>query len=321
MKPTAARHEGKAYLRIRARIRLEIGRGERAPGQDERADREQRSECPRPHQARPPRLVAWKARWPSASSAQKKPCGSVTPLAASLSRKCGFRPVELSGERSRVGPPTSLTLLGRPGDEDVLERDHVGLHSEHLGDVADPSRAVDEARDLHEEVEGAGHLLADRAQRQVDARREHEGLEAAERVARRVRVDRRQRALVAGVHRLEHVQRLGATDLADDDPVGAHSQGVADELADAHLSLALDVGRAGLEREDVILLKLELGRILDRDDALVVRHERRQGVERRRLAGSGTARDENVELPLDARCEEVRRLGVSVPKLIRSSIV
>ena len=40
----------------------------------------------------------------------------------------------------------------------------------------------------------------------------------------RVGVDRRQRAVVARVHRLEHVQRLGAADLADDDAVGPHAQ-------------------------------------------------------------------------------------------------
>ena len=46
--------------------------------------------------------------------------------------------------------------------------------------------------------------------------------------------------LVARVHRLEHVEGLRAADLADDDPVGPHAEG-ADELADAHLALALDV--------------------------------------------------------------------------------
>ena len=84
---------------------------------------------------------------------------------------------------------------------------------------------------------------------------------------------------MARVHGLEHVERLGAADLADDDAVGAHTQGVADELADADLALALDVRRARLERDDVLLLELELGRVLDRDDALVVRDERREGVE------------------------------------------
>ena len=129
-----------------------------------------------------------------------------------------------------------------------------------------PSIRRDEVDD---QVERRGDLLADRAQRQLDAAHEHEHLEAVEGVARRVRVDRGQRALVAGVHGLEHVERLGAADLAHDDAVGAHAQRVADELADADLALALDVRRARLERDDVALLELELGRVLDRHDALV----------------------------------------------------
>ena len=94
---------------------------------------------------------------------------------------------------------------------------------------------VERARDLLAHCAAAGSSMPD-ISTIVSRRRE--------RVARRVRVDRRQRALVTGVHRLEHVERLGAANLADDDPVGAHAQRVADELADPDLALALDVRRA-----------------------------------------------------------------------------
>ena len=57
--------------------------------------------------------------------------------------------------------------------------------------------------------------------------------------------------------------------LADHDPVGAHAQGISDQLADRNLALALDVGGPRLERDDVLLAKLELGGILDGDDPLV----------------------------------------------------
>ena len=56
------------------------------------------------------------------------------------------------------------------------------------------------------------------------------------------------RALVAGVHGLEHVERLAAADLADDDPVGSHAQRVAHQVADGDLALALDVGRTASSR-------------------------------------------------------------------------
>ena len=125
---------------------------------------------------------------------------------------------------------------------------------------------------------------------------EHERLHAAIGVARRVRVQRRDRSLVAGVHRLQHVEALGAADLADDDAVGPHAKRVAHEVADRDLAATLDVRRARLESHDVLLLQLQLDGVLDRDDALVARDERGEHVEQRGLAGAGTARDEDVHL-------------------------
>ena len=81
----------------------------------------------------------------------------------------------------------------------------------------------------------------------------------------------RQRSVVAGVHRLQHVERFLAADLADDDAVGAHTQGVDDELPLADRALAFHVGRARLEPRHVLLAELEFGRVLDRDDPLVAR--------------------------------------------------
>ncbi len=61
----------------------------------------------------------------------------------------------------------------------------------------------------------------------------------------------RERAVVTGRHRAEHVERLGAANLADDDPVGPHAQRVAHEPADRHLAAALDARRPRLEPDDV----------------------------------------------------------------------
>ena len=107
---------------------------------------------------------------------------------------------------------------------------------------------------MDDQVERRRDLLPDRPHRQVEPGHQHHRLDTRERVARRVRVDRRERAVVAGVHRLEHVERLGAAHLADDDPVGPHAERVADELADRDLALALDVLRARLEPEHVALV-------------------------------------------------------------------
>ena len=60
--------------------------------------------------------------------------------------------------------------------------------------------------------------------REVEAGHQHQGLEAGQRVTGAVGVDRGERAVVAGVHGLEHVEGLAATALADDDAVGAHAE-------------------------------------------------------------------------------------------------
>ena len=73
---------------------------------------------------------------------------------------------------------------------------------------------------------------------------------------------------MAGVHGLEHVDRLRPATLTHDDPVGPHSQGVDQEQPLRHLAMALDVGRPGLQPHHVGLLQLEFGRVLDGDDPL-----------------------------------------------------
>ncbi len=108
---------------------------------------------------------------------------------------------------------------------------------------------------------------------QVQARHQAHRLEARQRVARRVGVHGRQAAVVAGVHRLQHVERLAAAALADHDAVGPHAQRVAHQVADRDRALALDVRRPRLEPDHVLLRQLQLGRVLDRDDALVGRDE------------------------------------------------
>ena len=90
-------------------------------------------------------------------------------------------------------------------------------------------------------IDGRGDLLADGLHRQIHAGHQHHRLEAARAVARGVRVAGGQRAVVAGVHRLEHVERLARAALTHDDPVGTHAEGVPHQVADRDRALALDV--------------------------------------------------------------------------------
>src|SRR5262245_29784881 len=173
---------------------------------------------------------------------------------------------ELRPDARRLEPALDLAFddTGLLEDEHVLHDDDVAFHALDLGDVDDLPGPVLQAALLDDEVDRRGDLFADGADREVDAGHEDHRLEPGEHVARAVGVAGRHRAVVARVHRLEHVQRLTGAALSDDDAVGPHPEGVPDELADRDRTLAFDVRRARLERHDMLLAKLELGRVLDR---------------------------------------------------------
>ncbi len=123
----------------------------------------------------------------------------------------------------------------------------------------------------------------------------HHVFDPRERVARGVGVHGGHRAVMAGVHRLQHVERFGAANLADDDPVRTHPQRVAHERALIDLPAPLDIRRPRFERDDVVLLQLEFGRILDGDDPFGVVDHPGQRVEERRLARAGAAGHDDVQ--------------------------
>ena len=72
-------------------------------------------------------------------------------------------------------------------------------------------------------------------------------------------------SFMARVHGLEHVERLAAANLTDDDAIGAHAERVANQVANRHFSPALDVRGPRLEGDDVRLRQSQLGRVLDGD--------------------------------------------------------
>ena len=101
-------------------------------------------------------------------------------------------------------------------------------------DFRDPHHAPNaalEAGQVHDQRDGRGDVPADDRHRQVEAGHADHHFQPREGVAGVVGVDRGQRAFVAGVHRLQHVEGFAAADFADDDPVGPHAQGVAHQVA------------------------------------------------------------------------------------------
>jgi hypothetical protein len=84
--------------------------------------------------------------------------------------------------------------------------------------------------------------------------------------------------LVTGIHGLQHVERLVAADLADDDPVRPHAKTVDQELSLAHGSQPLHIWRPGLEAHDILVFELQFGGVFDGDDPLGLGNKAREDV-------------------------------------------
>ena len=88
-------------------------------------------------------------------------------------------------------------------------------------------------------------------------------------------------------------------------PDGSRVNAIIPPLALVDLPPALDVRRPRLEADPVRQLDLQLGRVLDRHEALARRYEPRKQVEQRRLAGAGAAGDDDVQPGAHAGGEQV----------------
>ncbi len=80
----------------------------------------------------------------------------------------------------------------------------------------------------------------------------------------------------------------------------------AEQIANAHPSAPVDVRSSRLEVDDVVALDLNLLRILDDGDALAGRNRTSEHVQERRLAATGPARDQHVQLGPDEGVERTR---------------
>ena len=138
----------------------------------------------------------------------------------------------------------------------VLQRDGRALHSDYLCDAGHLPTAVGHPGEMNEKMKRRSDLLANRLVGQLNTGHQHHGLESGDGITGAVGVDGRQRTLVAGVHGLEHVERLTATRLPDDYAVGPHTQRVTHEVTNRNLASSFYVGRAGLESDGVPLLQL-----------------------------------------------------------------
>jgi len=209
-------------------------------------------------------------------------------------------------------------------EEHVLGDDGVAFHSHHFGDVSDAARPIAQTRGLHDHVDGGADHLADGARGQRKAAHGDHGLAARQGFARIVGVQRTHRAVMAGVHRLQEVERLRSADFADDDAFGAHTQTVAYEFAHGHLAFAFDIRRASFQAHHMGLLQLQFGGVFAGNDALVVIDIVGQAVQQRRFAGTGAAGDQHVAADAADDLQNLRafrRDGTEFDQLIERQLV
>ena len=109
---------------------------------------------------------------------------------------------------------------------------------------------------------------------------------------------------MTGVERLQHVERLTPTNLADHKAVGTHPQRSADEVAHTHRARAFGIRWPRFEPDDVRLCEAQLGCLLDGDDAFRSRNCAGECVQQRGLAGARTAGNKKVPTRVDGPAKE-----------------
>src|SRR5688572_14708765 len=132
----------------------------------------------------------------NATAAKAIAASSATPscissgLSMGLSERVAGAVEDLRGGE-RLGEPELLAvgvLAGDFVDDEVLQRDDLVLHAEHLGDVGHLARAVAQARGLDDDVDRADDHFANRAHGQRVAAHHDHRFETADRLARAVGV-------------------------------------------------------------------------------------------------------------------------------------
>ena len=149
---------------------------------------------------------------------------------------------------------------------------------------------------LHDHVDGLPDVLPHFGEGQRRTSLQYHDRQPVDREFCGLRVDGRNRPTMAGVDRLEIGQGLGAAQLANDDPVGAHAEGGLQEGIGAALRAGTAVGQEG---DGVRLAGEEFEGVLNGDQPFVLTDMRQQVPGEGGLAGRGAATDQDIEPRLD----------------------
>ena len=192
------------------------------------------------------------------------------PLWAQLGQE--LRP-EASGDQRAQGMARRRRSPLVVEHEDVLHRDDITLHAHHLGHVRDAAGTILEPGLLDHQVDGTGDLLADRADgRSTPAMSTSVSTRASVsrgELAWTVEIEPSWPVFIAWSMSNASAPRTSPTMIRS----GRMRSGVLTRSRTVHLALALDVRRACLEPDHVLLVQPQLGCVLDRDDPFASRDE------------------------------------------------
>src|ERR1700722_6287254 len=137
-------------------------------------------------------------------------------------------------------------------------------------------------------------------------------------------MQRTHRAVMARVHGLQQVERLGSSDFAHDDPLGTHTQTVSHEVAHGDHALTFEVRRARFQTYDVGLLQLKFGGVFAGDDAFFRIDIGGHAIQKRGFARTGAAGDEHVAARATDDAENAcarGRYGAEADKVLKRELV
>ena len=196
--------------------------------------------------------------------------------------------------------------------------------SDNFGNTGHAANAPLQTGDVDDELDAGGDVLANDGDGEFETGHGDHHFESRQGVTRVVGVDGGQRTFVTRIHGLQHIEGFGTANFADQDAVGTHAKTVANQIALRDLAAPFRVGHARFQRDDVRMLQDEFGRIFDGYEAFVGGDGARQGVEHRRLSGTGTARDQEADPSLHGGGEEFyhfrndRTIGGKIVELQRT---
>ena len=102
-------------------------------------------------------------------------------------------------------------------------------------------------------------------------------------------MDGSERSVMAGIHRLQHIERFLASNLTHDDAVRSHTQRIDQKLPLVNSTFPFNVWWPRFQADDVILMQLQFCRVFYTYNSFAVGDKRGQNVQQRGLSSAGTA--------------------------------